>query len=201
RRQSIEHIVTWLAEVHGAALVPISVSTRPQASMLFDGAVLTERALRLGPAELFAIATEPETPIDAPTVLMLNAGTDWHVGPNRLWVDLSRRWAAAGIRCVRFDESGIGDSAPRPGRATNVVRAPEGFDDVKDARTAIAPHDPTNVVLVGLCSGGYQSLEDALLQPTRAVYAINPVLHFAPPEIASGPMDPRRRICWPASTF
>ena len=160
---------------------------------------MTERAIRLGPAGLFAIATEPDLPTGAPTILMLNAGNDWHVGPNRLWVDLSRRWAAAGFRCVRFDESGLGDSPPRPEKPANLVRSPDAFDDVRDARFAVEPDDPTNVVLVGLCSGGYQALEDALVRPTRAIYAINPVLHFAPPELATGAMDPRRRICWPVS--
>lgn len=198
--ETMDHIVSWLADTDRAP-VSISVPNRTQASMLFEGTVLTERAVRLGPSALFGIETEPETPIEAPTVLMLNAGTDWHVGPNRLWVDLSRRWAAAGIRCIRIDESGIGDSSPRPGRATNVVRAPEAFDDLREARAAVSPEDPTNVVLVGLCSGGYQGLEDALIQPTRGVYAINPVLHFAPPEMATGSMDPRRRICWPVSNF
>ena len=132
---------------------------------------------------------------------MLNAGLDWHVGPNRLWVDLARRWALAGFRCVRLDHSGLGDSAPRPGKKSNVIRPPEAFDDVTEAAAALEPADPTNIVLLGLCSGGYQALEHALLQPVRAAYAINPTLHFTPPEMADGPMDPRRRICWPAHGF
>jgi pimeloyl-ACP methyl ester carboxylesterase len=78
-----------------------------------------------------------------------------------------------------------------------VIRAPEAFDDVADAADALEPDDPTNVILVGLCSGAYQALESALIRPPRGVYAINPLLHFQPPELAGGPMDPRRRICQP----
>jgi pimeloyl-ACP methyl ester carboxylesterase len=195
----VAQVVSWLHRGNPASPGVVSISAQDAASVPFEGTRLTERTIRLGPAGLFAIVTEPNTPTGTPTVLMLNAGNDWHVGPNRLWVDLSRRWAAAGFRCVRFDESGLGDSPPRPEKPANLVRSPDAFDDVKDARFAVEPDDPTNVVLVGLCSGGYQALEDALVRPTRAIYAINPVLHFAPPELATGAMDPRRRICWPVS--
>jgi len=195
----VAHIVTWLHTGNPASPRAVSISAQDSARVPFEGGRLTERAIRLGPAGLFAMATEPDAPTGSPTVLMLNAGNDWHVGPNRLWVDLSRRWAAAGFRCVRFDESGLGDSPARPEKPANLVRSPDAFDDVRDARVAVEPDDPTNVVLVGLCSGGYQALEDALVRPTRAIYAINPVLHFAPPELDTGAMDPRRRICWPVS--
>jgi pimeloyl-ACP methyl ester carboxylesterase len=198
-RESIDKVVTWLSGGNRATPGAVSVPARDSANVPFGDTVVTERVVRLGPLGLFALASEPNRPTGSPTVLLLNAGNDWHVGPNRLWVDLSRRWAAAGIRCVRFDESGLGDSPARPGRPSDVVRTPEAFDDVRDARAAVEPQDPTNVVLVGLCSGAYQALEDALIQPPRAVYAINPVLHFAPPELATGSMDPRRRICWPVS--
>jgi alpha-beta hydrolase superfamily lysophospholipase len=199
--QTIERIVSWLSNENRAAPNAISVPAMSSARVPFDGALLTERILRLGPVGLFAIATDPDAATESPTVLMLNSGSDWHVGPNRLWVDLSRRWAAAGFRCVRLDESGLGDSPARPGREADVVRAPEAFDDVADAAAALEPDDPTNVILVGLCSGAYQALESALLRAPRAVYAVNPILHFDPPELASGPMDPRRRICRPATSL
>jgi alpha-beta hydrolase superfamily lysophospholipase len=199
--QTIEHIVSWLESGNRAESSPVSVVVRDTAPVPFDGHLLTERILRLGPLGLFGVATEPEVPASAPTILMLNCGNDWHVGPNRLWVDLSRRWAAAGFRCVRFDESGLGDSPVRPGQEPHVIRAPEAFDDVADAAAALEPDDPTNVILVGLCSGGYQALENALARAPRAVYAVNPILHFDPPELAAGAMDPRRRICHPTTSF
>jgi len=195
--ETVEHIVTWLRQGEGHWAEPVSVPTSSLARFDHDGAALTERVVRLGAVGMFGIATEPETATSSPTVLMLNAGNDSHIGPSRLWVDLSRRWAAAGMRCVRFDLTGIGDSEARPGRKPNVVRSPDAFDDMAEVRAAVEPSDPCNVILVGLCSGGYQALEDALRSPVRAVYAINPVLHFTPPELESGPMDPRRRICWP----
>jgi alpha-beta hydrolase superfamily lysophospholipase len=199
--ETIDQVVAWLSSGPVADRATVSVPRQDAALVPVGDGFVTERAVRLGPAGLFAIAAEPERSSDAPTVLMLNAGTDWHVGPNRLWVELSRRWAAAGVRCVRLDESGLGDSPPRPGNAANVVRAPDAFDDVAEAAAAVSPEDPGNVVLLGLCSGGYQALENALAGAVRGVYAINPVLHFNPPELEWGPMDPRRRICWPASNL
>jgi hypothetical protein len=60
--------------------------------------------------------------------------------------------------------------------------------------SALVPDDPSDVLLVGLCSGGYQALESALIRKPRGVYAINPRLQFTPPESIDGPTDPRRRI-------
>ncbi|MGH9047477.1 MAG: serine aminopeptidase domain-containing protein, partial [Acidimicrobiales bacterium] len=193
--ETMGDIVSWLGLGAHRAPTEVSVPVRDAASMRIEGALLTERIAWLEPVGLFAITTEPDSGSDGPSILMLNSGNDWHVGPNRLWVDLCRRWAALGHRCVRFDESGLGDSPTRPGNGPHIVRLPEAFDDVSDAQAALEPADPTNVVMVGLCSGGYQALENALIRPTRGVYAINPILHFTPPELASGPMDPRRRIC------
>ena len=100
-----------------------------------------------------------------------------HIGQSRLWVELGRSWAASGLRVLRFDLSGNGDRR-RPGRPGHLARAPEAFDDVVDACEAISPDDPSDVVLVGLCSGAYQAVEHALVHPTRGVCLINPALSF-----------------------
>ena len=196
-QRTMGDIVGWLARTSTAEQARVSACGRERAAIAEDGSILTERAVRIGPAGLFGILTEPEQAARAPTVLFLNSGNNSHVGPGRLWVELARRWAALGVRCVRMDESGLGDSPTRPGQTPQAIRVPENFDDLEEARAALEPDDPTNVVLVGLCTGGYQALESALAQPVRAVYAINPILHFAPPELAGGRIDPRRRICWP----
>ena len=67
-----------------------------------------------------------------PSILFLNSGRDPHTGPNRMWVELSRAWAALGFPCYRFDLSGLGDSPVRAGQVRNLVRAPEAFDDMVD---------------------------------------------------------------------
>lgn len=161
------------------------------------GATVRERAVRLGPSGLFGIETERAGAGDGarPTVVLLSSGTDTHVGPSRLWVQLARRWAASGhARCVRVDLSGWGESDPRPGRPARVLRAPEAFDDVAEVVAGVG--DPRRVVLVGLCSGAYQALESALELRPAGVLAINPLLRFTPPELLEhGAVAPRRRIC------
>ncbi|MGH9043515.1 MAG: hypothetical protein ACRDVP_01505, partial [Acidimicrobiales bacterium] len=147
-RHTMEMVTRWLSEPR---CPPSSVTVPAQDSAFLGGSAgLTERALRLGTARLFAIETLPSVRHEAPTVVILNSGTDWHVGPNRLWVDLARRWASEGFRCVRMDESGLGDSLPRAGRPLGLVRAPEAFDDIAEATASLEPQDPSNVIFVGL---------------------------------------------------
>lgn len=181
-----------------------------------SGHRVQERCLRVGPLGLFAIETAP-APIGedaagtgrradaphrrvgpaqaaAPVVLFCSSGGTTHVGPNRMWVSLARRWAALGVRCVRMDESGWGESPVRPGQRPRVVRPPEAFDDVAMVAAAIDA-DPRQLVLVGLCSGAYQAIESALELSPLGVLAVNVGLWFTPPEVkAGGPVSPRRRV-------
>jgi alpha/beta superfamily hydrolase len=157
-----------------------------------------ERSVRIGHHGLFGIETlpSPNVPPEAPVVLFFPTGMDSHIGPHRLWVDLARRWASLGARCVRVDLSGLGESAPRPGRPELVVRAPEAFDDVADAVRWAG--GPARAVLVGLCSSAYQVLESAIELEPLGVLSVNPLLRFTPPELAAGgEMSGRRRLCQP----
>jgi hypothetical protein len=82
---------------------------------------------------------------------MANVGVNHRVGPNRLWVDLSRALAAAGIPALRFDLSGMGDSEPRPGTESELDR---GRFDVTDAMDEMVSRGiATRFALVALCSG------------------------------------------------
>jgi pimeloyl-ACP methyl ester carboxylesterase len=200
--ETIHAITAWLGAVHHGPRRPVTVSAPDPACaewMGSDGVWLREELLAIGPVGLFGVATTSKRVSSGPTVIFLNSGNDWHVGPNRLWVTLSRLWAAAGLRCVRFDASGLGDSPVRPDQPDHVIRAPQAFDDVLAATVALCPDDPKDVVLAGLCSGAYQALESALVLGPRGVLAVNPVLRFDPPEAAGGSIDPRRQICRPIS--
>jgi hypothetical protein len=133
-----------------------------------------------------------------PAIVFLNVATEPHTGPARLWVHLSRRWAALGLRCIRVDMSGLGDSPTRSGEPEFVIRLPVNFDDVAEAVKAVSPEDPSDVVLAGLCSSAYQALDSAVELNPRGVIALNPVLTFQPPEmIANEEVYPRRRVALP----
>ena len=63
---------------------------------------------------------------------------------------------------------------------------------------AVSPDDPSDVVLVGLCSSAYQALDSAIRLHPLGVIALNPVITFQPPEmLAGGKVDERRRVALP----
>ncbi len=200
--EAMAGIVGWLAE--GAGAKPVSVRAPetggPRPVGRGRGGPLTvEEPVRVPPVGLFGVLTyDPDLPVspDKPTAVFLNVANQHHVGPNRLWVELARQWAGAGVRSLRLDLSGLGDSPGRHGAGGRwECFKPEAFDDVVDAVRWASPDDPSNVVLVGLCSGGYQALESALAVGARGVVAINPFVSFEPAEVRAGlPPDPRRRI-------
>lgn len=197
---SVEHITEWLSRLGAAHATPFRVPPSGPAviSQTEDRGPIVEATARLGPLGLFGITTAAAR-TEGPTVVFMTTATEHSIGPNRFWVELARAWAAAGLRCVRFDMSGSGDSPSRSGEPEMVVWSPGAFDDIADVTRAVCPDDPSDVVLVGLCSGGYHAFEAALALAPRGVCVINPVLSFDPPEMAAGGADPRRRVFVPRS--
>ena len=98
---------------------------------------------------------------------------------------LSRLWAAQGLRSLRCDLSGLGDSPARPGQPVDQWFPPEALEDVLEIAAAVSPADPSDVVLIGLCSGGYHAIEGALVLGAAGVCGINPVLPHKPGELRS----------------
>lgn len=113
-----------------------------------------EQAVLLGPRHsLLAIATLPAAKVDPArsAVVILNTGIVHRVGHHRMWVTLARRLALRERIVVRFDLSGIGDSAPSRSSEPAVVTA---LDDIRTVLDWLqAKHGVSRVVLVGLCSG------------------------------------------------
>jgi pimeloyl-ACP methyl ester carboxylesterase len=134
---------------------------------------------------LFGVLSTPAAPPTARRgLLLLNAGAIHHIGPNRLYVTLARRWAALGHAVLRVDVAGIGDSLPAPGRPENVVYTDEASDDIGQA-IAFLRRQPgvTEVHALGLCSGGYNAFKAAVAGvPLDGVLLINPLTFFYKPE-------------------
>ena len=137
---TLDRIVSWLWEPGGSP-ARLTIPER-RATAVFRGsgrAGVRERAVELGPARLFGVLSEPEHGIEpsAPTVVFLNVGVIGHQGPGRLWVEHARAFVAAGgVRCLRADLSGIGDSPARPGRAELVLSRPTPR---RTLRTSVKP--------------------------------------------------------------
>jgi Alpha/beta hydrolase family len=200
---SIERVATWLSTGSGTDATPVQAVVVAGAATVDrapTGAPIIERPLFIEPAGLFAMVSEtPDSRAGRPVAIFLNVANEHHIGPGRIWVDLSRRWAALGVRSVRLDMSGLGESPVRhPDQPRFVARAPESFTDVTDAVRAVvtSPSDP--VVLVGLCSSAYQAIDSALELRPAALVAVNPVLRFVPAELMQGlPLDRRRTAVYP----
>lgn len=115
----------------------------------------TERVIAFGDSgALHGVLCEPAPErrvAGAPGVLFWNVGTNHHVGPHRVFVDLARRLAHLGFCSLRFDTSGLGDSAA----ARNDTRADteRNIADVRAAMQAMkAQRGLEQFVLVGFCS-------------------------------------------------
>jgi pimeloyl-ACP methyl ester carboxylesterase len=88
---------------------------------------------------------------DKPAIVILNSGVVHRIGHHRMYVTMARMLAAAGYPVLRFDFSGIGDSASRsdslePGAAAmaDIASALDWLSETRGIKTA---------VLLGLCSG------------------------------------------------
>ena len=186
---TVAAIGSWIRETLAGERVAVTVPRRDEAVVgEGDAGPLVERILSLGPLGLFGIMTELQSAQNAtrpngPTAVFLNAGTIDHTGPARQWVALSRLWAAQGLRSLRCDLSGLGDSPARPGQAVDEWFPPEALEDVLEIAAAASPADPSNVVLVGLCSGGYHAIEGALALRAAGVCGINPIIPHKPSEL------------------
>ncbi len=187
----VEAIVGFIAGLpRPAAPGPAVEVGRPEAVVaVTDAGPVVERPLVLAPSGLFGVVAEPPAARGSddgpapryPAALFLNAGGLHHVGPGRQWVEMSRAWAAAGVRCLRFDIGGVGES-PTTGPAGVLWSYPPGVAaDIDAAAEALAPGAHQEVLIVGLCSGAYHG---ALVGPTvgaGGVVLVNP-LRFPVPD-------------------
>jgi len=145
-----------------------------------SGVALRERPVIFdGPdGRLFGVLTEPLGARKELTALLLNAGPQRRTGPNRMWVEIARRWAASGVPTLRLDLAGIGDS---DGDAAALVRVTEFYKQayVEQARAALEMLGerglPERFVVLGLCAGCYWAANAALEdERVAAVIMLNP---------------------------
>jgi dienelactone hydrolase len=149
-----------------------------------DEEAVREQPVQLGPdGHLVGVVARPAAAPAAtrPTVLLLNAGVLHRVGPHRLHVILARRLAVRGLRSLRLDLSGIGDSRPVPGSLS--FRA----SSVADTRAAMDWLDGEGgggagrYVIFGLCSGADNALATAAADPRVAgLVLVDPPAYTTP---------------------
>jgi pimeloyl-ACP methyl ester carboxylesterase len=173
----IATVAGWLDRAPTAPVTPAPESApreHDEVRIECDGVALTERpfAVTHSSGRLLAVATEPATPPEdvRPTLVLVNSGTLRRVGPSRMWVELGRRWAARGVRTVRFDLSRESDLSPEVlgrfhpahGRPGDIlwdhfsVDFPQQYQAVIDHLREHGHGE--RFILVGISSGAYWSL-------------------------------------------
>jgi pimeloyl-ACP methyl ester carboxylesterase len=174
---TIAATIDWLGSPPPGASSPpgaSAVGVSQTATIVNEGQEVLETPLAITtPAgRSFAMLTTPAAGASAPVcAVLLNAGALRRIGPNRTWVELSRRWAAVGVPSVRVDFAGIGDSdgdARAFATDTGLYSQPM-IDQTRALLDDLAGRGlPPRFVLVGLCSGAYWALHTALGDPRVA---------------------------------
>jgi hypothetical protein len=172
----------WLADspAEPGAQAPATASaTAAVLDLSIEGAHVRETPLtiRHEQGRLVGVLAEPDAASPFCAVL-LNAGALRHIGPNRMWVEMARRWAALGVPTLRVDLAGIGDADGDAG----ALEQDEGFyvpryiEQTNEVLAALAARGlPTRFVLAGLCSGAYWALHAALADKrVRGAFMVNP---------------------------
>jgi alpha-beta hydrolase superfamily lysophospholipase len=147
-----------------------------------SGMILTEAGCRIpGEAALFGIVTTPAPGENRHRgVVLLNAGATHHVGPNRMYVKMARRWAEQGYVVLRLDVRGLGDSPLESGGPDCEVYPENAVDDVRAAVEYLQSHyGVNNVTLAGLCSGAFHALRAAIAHvAVNRIIMVNPLNFF-----------------------
>jgi pimeloyl-ACP methyl ester carboxylesterase len=147
-----------------------------------EGAVI-ETVLRLAGQGHVGVLTEPvATAESAPapnstTLVLLNPGSETHVGPGRAWVELARDLALGGRRTIRIDFLGWGES-PDAGRAPG-----HPYDACCEQDTVAIVNDLRDagferVTICGLCAAAWIVLRVASVAGAAGVIALNPQMYW-----------------------
>ncbi|MCI0507286.1 MAG: alpha/beta hydrolase [Gammaproteobacteria bacterium] len=131
---------------------------------------------------LFGILSEPlnDNGEKRPAIILANAGSVHHIGPNRLYVLLARNISRAGFRCLRMDLPGLGDSFIDDIARENDSYVASSSADIEHAMQALQ-QEVSSFVVMGLCSGAHAAFHVALdvkSQPIVECLLINPLTFY-----------------------
>jgi len=141
---------------------------------------MKETCCRFGPREqLIGVLTEPSTSAKKTTLVLVSAGVTPKSGPFGLYAELARRLAADGLRTLRFDLGGIGDSGQE--FAEHALRERTRLQIQAAVEHLEARLGPTELALGGLCSGAEDAFSYAAQdERVKRVVMIDPFAYVTP---------------------
>lgn len=197
--QAIDEIVDWMttecepnaqqSTIHEDR-IPLETSVSMPYSILPSDLQAPLRQIREstlkidGPPDLFGVISQPDAVVDPalPVIVVVNAGSAHHVGPNRLYVSIARRLAAEGFASVRIDLSELGDSASDTQASSCDPYPATAFRDVVNTLKQVQQEfGARKIVLMGLCSGAYTAFQSAAMIDNPALVEsvlINPLTYY-----------------------
>ena len=117
--------------------------------------------------------------------ICITAGLLHHVGPHRMHVLLARALAKEGISTLRFDLSGIGDSAIR---TDDLIANEVPVQEINDAINMLESRGFSRFILFGICSGAMRAAKTALGNPKIAgIILVNTGGDDGSAEVDTGP--------------
>jgi alpha-beta hydrolase superfamily lysophospholipase len=181
---TIATVGAWLRPMRSATPAPGQAipATGDQLEIECDGSTVHEHAFTVTSSSgtMFGVLAEPAVPThtaDDCCLICLPTWAERCIGPNRLWVELARRYAARGMAVLRIDLESIGDSDGVP---KAVRTAASVFDDGRPAQIqramdalSEAGHG-SRFLLAGLCAGGYWAQRATIDPRVTAVLSLNP---------------------------
>ncbi|MGU3432694.1 serine aminopeptidase domain-containing protein [Actinomycetes bacterium M1A6_2h] len=190
---TISHIAEWLSELADTVAQGVDVRERQSATFAGrDGLDVTETIERIGPNRLFAIrSANAAEASDRSAALVINPTANEHrVGVAGMWVKVARTLPQFGISVLRYDRRGTGDT----GDVTDKEHTPVYSDESRADVVAAAVHSgvrPSELVLSGLCSGGWNAAYAAMEVGARGAVMANNIIWSTKrrPEF-EGPIDP-----------
>ena len=191
-REAIDGIVEWLSErapTQRLALNADLLESRTSVTSFAwegDGSITEELCWVDAPVPIFGVLTTPTgAKPGRPLFILANAGSVHHVGPNRLYVELSRLLARHGFPSFRFDLRNLGDSARGSPAEENHPYPVTAIDDVEAALRWLTQLRGFNAVVVGgLCSGAHTAFHVGAavdLPSLQAALLLNPLTFFWTP--------------------
>jgi pimeloyl-ACP methyl ester carboxylesterase len=154
------------------------VKATPTAEFEWRGGRVTETVLRLGRQGQVAVLTSPVGQVSHPTTLvLLNPGSETHVGPGRAWAEYARDLALTGRQTIRVDFLGWGES-PDAGRAPGRPYDECGEEDTVEIVRALQAEGFERLAICGLCASAWIALRAVLHAPVAGVIALNPQLYW-----------------------